>query len=76
MRMMWLDELPNDPAVSILLAGKLGVSVELAPQSTSSVIRESGPWATVYAASTKKLILFLFSQFTNELYYAIRVYNG
>jgi len=30
----------------------------------------------VYACSTKKLILFLFSRFTNELYYAIRIYNG
>ena len=30
----------------------------------------------MYAASTTRLILFLFSRFTGELYYAIRVYNG
>ena len=30
----------------------------------------------MYAASTTRLILFLVSRFTGELYYAIRVYNG
>jgi len=30
----------------------------------------------VYAAAIKRLILFLFSRFDNELYYDIRNWNG
>jgi len=77
MRIMGLDELPYDPACLYFLAGKLGVSVEFVPQGhqLGHFVR-AVHGAQVYACSTKKLILFLFSRFTNELYYAMRVYNG